>query len=76
MTTTTVAACCANRQRVPSCCCCCWFVGLAAAPQALDNRPSLIKKLNEKMTGLEAELALLRDQTRVNELERKVQVRC
>eukprot|EP00198_Chlamydomonas_reinhardtii_P010266 XP_001699603.1 predicted protein [Chlamydomonas reinhardtii] len=41
--------------------------------QALDNRPSLIKKLNEKIIKLESDLEVLRDQTRVNELEKKVQ---
>ncbi|KXZ53993.1 hypothetical protein GPECTOR_5g105 [Gonium pectorale] len=47
--------------------------GLERLEQALDNRPSLIKKLNEKIIKLEGELEILRNETRVNELERKVQ---
>ncbi|GLI62793.1 hypothetical protein VaNZ11_005541 [Volvox africanus] len=46
---------------------------LGRLEQALDNRPSLIKKLNEKIIKLEGELEILRNETRVNELEKKVQ---
>ncbi|KAG2486989.1 hypothetical protein HYH03_014361 [Edaphochlamys debaryana] len=46
---------------------------LGRLEQALDNRPSLIKKLNEKIMKLESELETLRSATRVDELERKIQ---
>jgi hypothetical protein len=47
-------------------------------PQARDEaslRPSLARKLNEKIRALEGELELLRTNKKVKDLEKKVQVR-
>lgn len=38
-------------------------------------KPSVARKLNEKIRGLEAELEELRSNKKVKELEKKVQVR-
>jgi hypothetical protein len=47
-------------------------------PQARDEasmRPSVARKLNEKIRGLEGELEQLRTNKKVKDLEKKVQVR-
>ena len=44
------------------------------ANDLLSLKPTLAKKLNDKIKSLQAEIEVLRSDTKVNELERKVQV--
>ena len=44
------------------------------ANELLSLKPTLAKKLNDKIKSLQAEIEVLRSDTKVNELERKVQV--
>ena len=51
---------------------------LVAPSQAQDQismKPSVARRLNDRIRTLEAELGTLRDASRVTELEKKVQVR-
>lgn len=45
------------------------------ANNLLSLKPTLAKKLNDKIKTLQAEIEVLRSDTKVNELERKIHVR-
>eukprot|EP00955_Chlamydomonas_euryale_P039466 351398-Chlamydomonas_euryale.AAC.3 len=45
------------------------------ANELLSLKPTLAKKLNDRIKSLQAEIEVLRSDTKVNELERKVAVR-
>jgi hypothetical protein len=68
-----LAACCLVSRTVW-----CAVLSAAAVLQARDEasmRPSVARKLNEKIRALEGELELLRTNKKVKDLEKKVQVR-
>ena len=47
---------------------------ITQANELLSLKPTLAKKLNDKIKSLQAEIEVLRSDTKVNELERKIQV--
>lgn len=53
----------------------CWCVMYQARDEAQGMKPSVARKLNEKIRALEAELDTLRTNKKVSDLEKKVKVR-
>jgi len=50
------------------------MTSLSQAQEQLTLKPSVAKKLNERINALEAELAITRKQSNIAELEKKVAV--